>query len=175
MPGGRKIDVFTMTIDDIDYKDFILCLPNICRWGARIEKHYSVGQHVLELYWYLKSIGRPDLAKMGLFHDGCEAYIGDIIYPIKTEIPIFQELEDKLCNLVYEKYNIDKSLIKEFDYYDRQISRNEAIGIGLFDEIKDEPAIKNLVGLPDLTITPMSSISIVRSLLRAAMEQELSR
>lgn len=131
--NGELIDIFNLKEEDISINDIILALPNICRFGGRIQKHYSVAQHAVELARWLKKQGKDHLVPCALLHDACEAYIGDVIYPIKIQMPQFLELEDEITNLVYKKYGVDPSLHKEFDPYDKGIVINEMKAIGIYE------------------------------------------
>ena len=158
---GATIDVFNLSIDNIDIEDAIVALPNICRYGGRIHKHYSVAQHAVELSQWLRKKGLGYLSPLALLHDACESYIGDIIYPIKTQIPIFEELEHKITELFYEKYGVDKRLHIEFDKYDKNIVVNEMKAVGLYN--LDKHLITHLNELSDLTIE-IKPINEVRAL-----------
>lgn len=130
---GEMIDIFNIKDEDININDIVLALPNICRFGGRIQYHYSVAQHAVELARWLREHGKQHLVPHALLHDACEAYIGDIIYPIKIQMPQFLELEDEITNLVYNKYGVDPSLHKEFDPYDKGIVINEMKAVGIFE------------------------------------------
>jgi len=131
--NGQMIDIFNMTPDDVDIEDIILALPNICRFGGRIPKHYSVAQHAVELARWLSKQGKDDLVPLALLHDAGEAYIGDIIYPIKIQIPIFLELEDQITEMIYEKFGVDPVLHILFDPYDKAIVINEMKAVGIYE------------------------------------------
>ena len=152
---GATIDVFNLKEEDICIEDIILALPNICRYGGRISNHYSVAQHAVELVRWLRANDKEDLIKLALLHDGCEAYIGDIIYPIKTKIPLFMELETKITNLIYKKFNVDTTLFDYFDYYDKNIVVNEMKAVGLHKS--DSHLISHLEELEGLIIKPWSA------------------
>lgn len=142
----KTVDVFNMTIDDININDIILALPNICRYGGRIPCHYSVGQHAVELARWLRKEGKEELVPHALLHDAGEAYIGDIIYPIKIKIPAFLELEDKITEMIYKKYEVNLDLHSIFDFYDKAITVNEMKAIGIYkeDKIGFPSELKNL-------------------------------
>ena len=147
---GEMVDIFNLKDEDINIQDIIWALPNICRFGGRIKKHYSVGQHAVELARHLKKQGKQHLVPHALLHDACEAYIGDIIYPIKTQIPQFLELEKDITNKVYNKFGVDSSLQEEFDPYDRRIVINEMKAVGIFE--KEGHLVTGFDELEDLTI-----------------------
>lgn len=152
--SGKIIDLFNLTVDDLEIEDVIIALPNICRFGGRIHTHYSVAQHAVELSRYLHKINKEYLAPIALLHDACESYIGDMIYPLKVQFPEFVKLEERISNLFFTKYNVDRNLFEEFNYYDRNIVVNEMKAVGLYE--LDKELITHLDGLSDLEITPWS-------------------
>lgn len=154
---GNEIDLFNLKPEDICLQDIVTALPHICRYGGRCPIHYSVAQHCVELAIYLlEKCGREDLAKIAILHDGCEAYLGDMIYPLKIQIPGFLELEDQLTKMVYQKFGVDASNYAEFDYFDRNITVNEMIALDMYESCKTRDSVKDLVELPNLKIVPMT-------------------
>ncbi len=107
---------------DITLEDIAHHLTKIQRFGGALslDKSYSVAQHsilmaLVALDWY-----NVDVARACLLHDATEAYLGDVVSPLKTVLDSYQELETKLHNLISEKYNINqeqavKILVKELD------------------------------------------------------------
>ena len=154
---GKEINVFDLKPEDLCMEDVITALPHICRYGGRCKIHYSVAQHCVELAIYLlEEMNRPDLARMAIMHDACEAYLGDINYPLKIEIPEFMQLEEDVTNLFYKVYDIDMSVKEEFFEYDRNISVNEMKALGLYETNKTRKTVQHLIELPNLKIVPMN-------------------
>jgi 5'-deoxynucleotidase YfbR-like HD superfamily hydrolase len=151
---GKVIDIFNIKDEDIIIEDIVLALPNICRYGGRIEYHMSVAQHAVELARWLTKQNKLHLVPHALLHDACEAYIGDIIYPIKIQIPKFLELEEEITNLVYKKYGVDASLHKYFDPYDKGIVINEMKALGIYE--REKHLVTHVTALEGLEINLMS-------------------
>lgn len=147
---GNKIDFLNIKEEDICIEDIINALPNICRYGGRLRNFYSVGQHSVELSRYLRHINKQYLCPLALLHDGLEAYIGDIVYPVKENFPEFLTFEEALTKVVFSKYNIDIDLYKEFSYYDRNIVVNEMKMLGLWE--KEKQFCSHLTELPFLKL-----------------------
>ncbi len=86
---GRRIDPFEIEAEDICIRDIAHHLSNICRFNGATQRFYSVAQHCVHV-----STECPDgLALWGLLHDAAEAYIGDIIRPVKSEAFVLAESE----------------------------------------------------------------------------------
>ena len=167
----KSIDVFNLCDRDICLEHIITALPNICRYAGCAPSFYSVAQHSIELANYLISIDRKDLAQIAILHDGCEAYIGDIIYPIKQHFQEFLKLEKDITELIFTKFHIywDNNLFKEFNYYDKNIVVNEMKCLNIYDAYKYDVSVINLNEIPDLNIDPLDDISLVRRLFRQSL------
>ncbi len=99
---GKTIDVLNPKKEDIDIIDIAHSLSMICRWGGHTKQFYSVAQHSV-----LVSLLCPDNLQLeGLMHDATEAYIGDLVRPIKNEIEKYKEIEDNLAKVISEKFNL---------------------------------------------------------------------
>lgn len=90
-------DPETINIDDISAS-----LSKMCRFNGHTAEFYSVAQHCV-----LASYLVPDeYAMHALLHDASEAYLGDIVSPVKHLISGFEELEIGLIAAISEKFNI---------------------------------------------------------------------
>lgn len=84
---GRRFDLLRPSPGDIDIVDIAHALAHVCRWGGHCMHWYSVGQHSLWVSAYVE-YERPDLALHALLHDAAEAYIGDIVTPLKRTMSV---------------------------------------------------------------------------------------
>jgi hypothetical protein len=108
--------------EDVDIEDVAHALSLICRFGGHCTEHYSVAQHsVLVAQSILRTGALPSVALWGLMHDAAEAYLGDIIWPVK-QIPemsaIYDKLERNVMMAICERFGmvpIQPDVVKHFD------------------------------------------------------------
>lgn len=113
---GRYIDALNPRCEDIVLEDIAHHLSLQCRFNGACSEFYSVAEHC----FIASSIATDSLSAAALLHDAAEAYIGDMISPLKFLLPKFKEIEDGLQNVIYERFNIqlteqDKKELKKID------------------------------------------------------------
>jgi hypothetical protein len=122
--SGHHFDMANISENDIILDDIAHGLVKECRYGQAmdLDRHYSVCQHSLALCNYaLNVLEKKDLARLLLMHDASEAYLGDIPNGLKSLLPDYIKLEEKVTNVILSKYKIkkpdylDELLIKELD------------------------------------------------------------
>lgn len=78
--SGQIIDLDAPSTWVINIEDIAHALSNICRWGGHTRTFYSVAQHSVLV---ASCMPTPLLSMCGLLHDAAEAYVGDVISPLK--------------------------------------------------------------------------------------------
>ncbi len=130
---GKKFWPLDPRPEDVSIEDISHALSLLCRFNGHCNEFYSVAQHSV----LVSKIVTPENTLAALFHDASEAYLGDIIRPIKKFLPFaVKEIERRLEEVIFQHFSIQK--------YDKQeISR--ADNIVLFTEMRD------LMGKPPST------------------------
>ena len=70
--------------DRVDFRDIAEGLAKACRFAGQIPVFYSVAQHSVMVAEMLPVEARP----YGLIHDAHEAFVGDLISPVKEVLAI---------------------------------------------------------------------------------------
>lgn len=118
---GRQFFVLDPQPEDIDIRDIAHALSMQCRYAGHTSKFYSVAEHSL----LISAVLPPELALVGLLHDAAEAYIQDIIRPLKLELPNYRDVEHRLEAVLFAKFGIPYPLPPEIKDADRRIVVDE--------------------------------------------------
>lgn len=107
--SGRTFDLMAPKAEMIATIDIAIGLANTCRFGGQLKilrtghpLFYSVAQHSV----LVSRLVPPSLALMGLMHDSAEAYIGDIVGPLKQYLPQFKVIEHRIERVIAKKYGL---------------------------------------------------------------------
>lgn len=170
--SGRKLDPLNIMPDDIDIEDIAYSLSMQCRFNGHCKNFYSVAQHSIRVAE--AATGNPHHEKYRLellLHDAAEAYIGDLITPIKRLCDEYKDIEYRIDIAIAHKFNLNcphypiKSCEIDIgaiiDYYDKQLLMAEFIEIMPGDNI----------GEPEITIPPIPSASSAAELFLEKYKQ----
>lgn len=99
---------------------------NLCRWSGQCRVFYSVAQHSV----LCSQLGDSRTAMRKLFHDGSEAYYGDINKPLKNLLgPQFSLIEKRLEAAIWDFLGMapmSEAIKKEVKKCDIEMSLAEA-------------------------------------------------
>lgn len=109
--SGKRFNPIDPNVDDISIVDIAHSLSNVCRYGGQCKEFYSVAQHSVICSWEADY----SLKKKLLMHDASEAYIGDIIAPLKVteQYAFYREIEDRLMRAVYQRFDLPNDTEEE--------------------------------------------------------------
>jgi len=129
--SGKRFDLFEPTPAMIDPRDISHALAHCCRFNGHVDQHYSVAQHS-----YLVADLVPAQDKLaGLLHDATEAYVGDMVRPLKEQMPAFREVEERIWLAICERFALDEELPASVKHADLQ-----ALATERRDLMPDDPA-----------------------------------
>ncbi len=113
--SGTKINLVDPTVDMIQIGDIIHALSQMCRFGAHTSSFYSVLQHSLLVY----SLAPDELKKEALLHDAAEAYVGDVIKPLKVMLgDVYDDIESQFNQLIAQRFGLDHQKLLAVKKYD---------------------------------------------------------
>lgn len=114
LASGRKFYPLDPLPTEIFIEDIAHALSMICRFGGHCTMFYSVAEHS-----YNASFEVPEEdAFAALMHDATEAYVADIIRPIKPDLQGYAEIEHRVWVAIAEKFRLPIKLpssVKEAD------------------------------------------------------------
>ena len=101
-------DPMAICIEDIAH-----ALSLICRGNGHVHKFWSVAEHCICCAKEAEARGLSARVILAcLLHDASECYMSDVPTPFKNELPEYQEQEEHLLSMVYEKF-LDSDLTEE--------------------------------------------------------------
>ena len=101
---GKQFYPFSPTVDSIDIIDIAHALAMTCRFGGHCKVFYSVAQHSV----LVAEKAPPHLALRALMHDAPEAYVGDLVRPIKKhpEMAAFEWVEQTVERAICARFDL---------------------------------------------------------------------
>lgn len=111
---GVAFRPWSAEVDDIVLEDIAHSLAFQCRYNGHTREFYSVAQHAVLLATYALDQVRLEDAYWALFHDAAEAYIGDMVRPVKVEMPAFRALDDDLTAKIAARFGLDGTVIPDY-------------------------------------------------------------
>jgi hypothetical protein len=100
--SGKQFFPLDPRPEDVCLEDIAHALANLCRFCGQCRKFYSVAQHSILVAMQLP----PELQLQGLLHDAPEAYCGDIIQPLKVQLPQFKAIEHGIWRAIAAKFKL---------------------------------------------------------------------
>lgn len=102
--SGRRFWPLAPRVEDIHLEDVAHGLAMTCRYGGHTRFFYSVAEHCLIVSRYVPA----ELALEGLLHDTSEAWLGDMVRPLKYQDAMieFRKAEKEIERCVAEKFGL---------------------------------------------------------------------
>lgn len=99
---GKQFYPLAPRAEDIDPTDIAHALSLICRYGGHTTRFYSVAEHCV----ILSHVVAPEHALEALLHDATEAYVGDMVRPLKHHMPDYREVEQRVWSAITLRFNL---------------------------------------------------------------------
>lgn len=128
---GKAFYPLNVVKEDIDIKDIAHSLSMQCRYNGHVNRFYSVAEHCVLMSY---SVPEED-ALWALLHDATEAYVGDLIRPVKKHLPEFIRVEDRIMAAIADVFGLSSHEMPEsVKEADNRIIENERRAL-----LKQEP------------------------------------
>ncbi len=176
--GRTYLDLNQPDPSKIHLGDIAVALSRLHRFGGRTIRPYTVAEHSvwvmqkvradLKRQWQkddgAKPLKTPDpfpAMRVALLHDAAEAYVGDMVRPLRQMLPDFHGIEKRVRDAIFQRFGVAHA-----DTYADLVQR--ADNVALATEVRDicwvhEP-------WPDLpspdpeTILPLESVKAAEAL-----------
>lgn len=120
---GKVFDFENPTPEMICPEDIVLALSRTTRFNGHVP-FYSVAQHSLEVSFRFLDAER---ALIGLLHDAAEAYVGDVVSPLKR-MPYMQgyrDLEGRVWAAIASRFELPEEIPEEIEHADLRMCATE--------------------------------------------------
>jgi hypothetical protein len=100
--SGRHFDPTHPDTEQLCIEDIAHALSLLCRFNGHSREFYSVAEHSVRVSYIVPA----EHALWGLLHDAGEAYLSDVPRPVKEWLPQFNEVEDRLLQVIVEHFGL---------------------------------------------------------------------
>ena len=107
--------------EEVHLEDIAHALANLCRYNGHTSSHYSVAEHCV----LLSQVVSEENALWALLHDATEAYIGDMVRPLKNFMPDYVAVEEALMGVIATRFGLVGPMPDEVKEADSRIILNE--------------------------------------------------
>jgi uncharacterized protein len=119
--SGGLLDLANPRSSDICLSDIACGLSRICRFAGQTRLWYSVAEHSVHAARHAERRGHQvEIVRAVLLHDAAEAYVGDMIRPLRRLLPGFAEIERRVQREIFRKFGaqmhwLDNWRLREID------------------------------------------------------------
>ncbi len=113
--------------NQIRIEDIAHALSNICRFGGHTKHFYSVAEHSI----YVSRYCPPEMKLIGLLHDATEAYVWDMIKPLKSMdiMKGYRKLENDIWQAISNRYDLPHLIPNEVEVVDQRLLETERLQV----------------------------------------------
>lgn len=166
---GNRLFPLDLRPSDIDIEEIAHSLSNICRFGGHCREFYSVAQHSVLVADQFSVQHYKPLKLCALLHDATESYCGDMVRPLKQNIPQFHRIESNIWSVIAARFDLPRSIPRPIQIEDARVLITEKRDLLTHHEHQWEfpqCAFPGLEPLPDV-IVPCSPKYACDMFLRA--------
>lgn len=123
---------------EIHIADIAHSLSMLTRFNGHCRWFYSVAQHCV----IMSNAVSPEYALEALMHDAAEAYIGDLVRPVKAHCPDWCEIDKRLDAVIRAKFGLPEAMSAEVRHWDNVMCATEKRDLL-------NPSMADWAGLPE--------------------------
>lgn len=118
--AGHYLNLADPNPQCIEIQSIASALGKICRFGGHCPRFYSVAEHsVLATHVAIRDSVCNAACRAILMHDAVEAFIGDMVKPLKIMVPQFVEIEQRIESAIDTAFGLNfnewRRTIKQYD------------------------------------------------------------
>lgn len=118
---GRAFYPMDAKPEDVDPLDIAHALSLLCRYGGHVNRFYSVAEHCVRMSYWVPAEDAP----WALLHDATEAYMGDMVRPLKDSMPEYRQAEATLMQQICRRFRLDPTCPRSVHEADARIILDE--------------------------------------------------
>ncbi len=120
--SGGKFWPLDPRASEVNITDIAHALSLQSRFGGHTLGFYSVAEHSV----HVARAASAENKLWALLHDASEAYVSDVIRPLKRFLAGFQEIEDRVQAVICEAFRLDPEMPAEVKALDNRILMTSA-------------------------------------------------
>lgn len=96
---GKALSLIDPKPEQIDLEDIAHALALQCRFNGHVRQFYSIAEHSILVQMAVAERGESrKVQRVGLMHDAAEAYVGDLVAPIKRlqGLSVYRAIENAI-------------------------------------------------------------------------------
>lgn len=118
--SGIRFNLLKPEPEMVNIIDIAKGLAYKAHFGGQTPFYFSIAQHSILVHnlTQVDYFHNKDILLATLLHDASEAYIGDMVKPLKVHLSNFCEIEDRITSVIFEAFGLDIELMKIVKKYD---------------------------------------------------------
>jgi len=102
--SGSAVNLLDPRPQDIHIADIAHSLSHLCRFNGHCARYYSVAEHCV----HVSRLTERGNALWGLLHDAAEAYVGDLVRPVRAHplLTGFESVERRVLEAVCQRFHL---------------------------------------------------------------------
>jgi hypothetical protein len=137
--SGQDVDLIEPDPRTIVLQDIAYHLSKLERYNGACRFSVTVGAHSLMVAEQLTEKG---IEAYGLLHDASEAYLGDVVGPLKPLLPDYREIENNLMRVILEKYGLNFPMPEEVKLADKAVLAAEMQQANGWHDLSEQIGVK---------------------------------